>query len=60
MTNYSLGPHKYEKKNVPKRYTCLDFVKTFMVAMTTCNANLKNGGVPTKSNLSWLLLTIAN
>ena len=31
-----------------------------MVAMATCNANLKNGGVPTNSIISLLLLTIAN
>ena len=29
-----------------------------MVAMATCNAILKNGGIPTKSIISQLLLTI--
>ena len=47
------------EKKFLKRYTCLGFVKC-MVAMATCNANLKNRGVPTNSIIFLLLLTIAN
>ena len=31
-----------------------------MVAMATCNGNLEDGGVPTNSIISLLLLTIAD
>ena len=46
LPNCSLGLPKYEH-NVPKRYTCLDFVK-----MATCNANRTNRSVPTKAIIS--------
>ena len=55
VPNGSLGPPKCEK-NVSQNQTCLGYVK-----MYGCYGNyavLKNGGVPTKSIISQLLLII--